>query len=424
MDDNLRRFSKALKQFHDRSRLLAFGEYHPKTVRLYGLASDPQHFDLAKDAIETHWPGARVETETGSPNGEAVHLLLHPWPYLNETIEREFQPVKRRFYNARWRAGKQRSFVLFRNLELWRANPRDALLRRALQPLFQSLDRRCARRDDAVLDREVFPALETLRTAGARPRCEHERARAVFQVPRRIRFCPDCGIGFSSIEDQRACAPDLYGEAYATGGRFAGMREFIRYSREQGERVKDYFGSLGFSIERPGSEKPSVLDFGCGNGRFAHLFAEAGWLYAGIDTSEENIRFARSLAESMGVQSKCRFISGEFARSPLSAERPWDFIFLSHVLEHVEAPRELLAMLRRHTNAGGHLYIEVPNALDYTWSQHHRGYRNVEHLWDFTPDALMQIVTDAGWREAKVSFDPDRNAYPYIALLAVNSGKG
>jgi len=60
-------------------------------------------------------------------------------------------------------------------------------------------------------------------------------------------------------------------------------------------------------------KNPTVLDIGCGAGRYSVALARMGAvLVVGIDFSHPMISRARRLAESGGVQKKCEFICGNF----------------------------------------------------------------------------------------------------------------
>ena len=63
-----------------------------------------------------------------------------------------------------------------------------------------------------------------------------------------------------------------------------------------------------------GKERPTVLDVGCGNGRFARLLAQEGLTasYTGVDGDETLLQLARkSTANLAGVD--CRFITADLA---------------------------------------------------------------------------------------------------------------
>lgn len=61
-----------------------------------------------------------------------------------------------------------------------------------------------------------------------------------------------------------------------------------------------------------------ILDVGCGSGQYAVSFARSGAReVVGIDISSTMLEMARSLAEKKGVSQHCRFVQGEFMRTPM-----------------------------------------------------------------------------------------------------------
>ncbi len=126
-------------------------------------------------------------------------------------------------------------------------------------------------------------------------------------------------------------------------------------------------------------EGQRVLDFGCGPGLFARLFARAGASVIGIDTNASHLDAARRLAAKDGVSGRCEFrilsLPVEGGLESLAAER-FDRIFLSDVLMFYfysyDAsldldPIDLLTRLRALLAPGGRIEILEPNGV--FWQQ-------------------------------------------------------
>ena len=65
----------------------------------------------------------------------------------------------------------------------------------------------------------------------------------------------------------------------------------------------------------------SLLDAGCGSGRYAIPAAKAGASHVlGLDFSEPMLALARQKAEAEGVGSACRFVNGDLLTYPLAAK--------------------------------------------------------------------------------------------------------
>jgi len=98
----------------------------------------------------------------------------------------------------------------------------------------------------------------------------------------------------------------------------------------------------------------SILDFGCGKGRFLGLAKRKGWEVMGVETSMSRASFAR---RSYGLT-----VSSDYYEAGLIAEKPFDVITLFHVLEHLPDPKVLVgALIEDNLSPNGRVVIEVPN---------------------------------------------------------------
>jgi 2-polyprenyl-3-methyl-5-hydroxy-6-metoxy-1,4-benzoquinol methylase len=125
-----------------------------------------------------------------------------------------------------------------------------------------------------------------------------------------------------------------------------------------------------------------------------------GFTVKGVEVSQWASAYAREekgLDVVPGTLEEARF-----------ADACFDVVVLNHVLEHVEAPKPLLAEIRRILKDDGLLAIGVPNAgslmatlIGARWAS----WRPEQHLWHFTPDTLAALLKTVGFdvihREAK-----------------------
>ncbi|MEM7350845.1 MAG: methyltransferase [Acidobacteriota bacterium] len=109
----------------------------------------------------------------------------------------------------------------------------------------------------------------------------------------------------------------------------------------------------------------SVLDAGCGNGRFAHFLARRltpGWHYVGLDSCRELLDIAARRLEGVAPADFEAFdlLNDDLGRH-LSG-RHFDLVALFGVLHHVPgsgARRALLASLTQHLRPGGLLAVSI-----------------------------------------------------------------
>ena len=89
--------------------------------------------------------------------------------------------------------------------------------------------------------------------------------------------------------------------------------------------VQSVFDPLGRSLHRPPHVGATLLDFGCGDGRFLAFAREMGWNVMGVDFDQKAV----ATAQSLGLDVRC----GGF--EVLDANHKYDAITMSHVIEHI-----------------------------------------------------------------------------------------
>ena len=128
---------------------------------------------------------------------------------------------------------------------------------------------------------------------------------------------------------------------------------------------------------RPGG---SILDVGSGRGELMDLLAGGGYTVSGCDLDEECLRLSRRFGPATKVDIE--------KITPDTFDQQFDCIVMSHVLEHLENPRQTLGRLAMFSK--GLMIIAVPNPyyLQFVFRSLLRtkiDYVNVKHLysWDW-----------------------------------------
>lgn len=138
----------------------------------------------------------------------------------------------------------------------------------------------------------------------------------------------------------------------------------------------------------------TVLDFGCGWGRFVALGALLGFEAYGVD---------RSTARLNGTKSPGRiFTSLEEYRERIA--KPPHAVTLFEVLEHLEDPLSILRDIHAELRPGGVLVVEVPNCdrlRAITTAQDLGMADGIDHINAFTPKSLTQLVRRAGFEPVR-----------------------
>ncbi|MGE0480985.1 MAG: class I SAM-dependent methyltransferase [Phycisphaerae bacterium] len=138
------------------------------------------------------------------------------------------------------------------------------------------------------------------------------------------------------------------------------------------------------------SDRPALLDIGCGTGVFLDEARAAGFATAGVEVSA----YAAARAAARGLRVRA---------APIEAlvlpERAFDYVTIWDVIEHVRHPRQLVEEAVRALRPGGVLALSTGDVT--SWCARLSGarwhlYNLPEHLFFFSPDALRRLLHDAG----------------------------
>jgi len=172
--------------------------------------------------------------------------------------------------------------------------------------------------------------------------------------------------------------------------------------------------ALGSFFER----ERKVLDFGCGEGcllvELASDFPTSNFL--GFDPSPA-AQTGSKKAAALGLDNVS--ISGS---KKIAENGPYDLVIASHVVEHL-IDLDLLELLNAHLADEGLLYLEVPNANQYT--SHERReflyYFDRLHVNHFTPQSLARLCANYGLgylKHFEYAFPyRDGGEYPALGML-------
>lgn len=143
-------------------------------------------------------------------------------------------------------------------------------------------------------------------------------------------------------------------------------------------------------------EKGPVLDVGCHVGDLLVALKERGLQVAGIEASPSAIARcrARGLDVTQGIIEEVSLPDGAYQT-----------ITLSHVLEHVAQPVDVLRKLYRALSPGGRLVIAVPNRAGLVarlFGPYWHGWDPPFHLVHFDGAALRAVLEAAGFAVDRV----------------------
>ncbi len=211
-----------------------------------------------------------------------------------------------------------------------------------------------------------------------------ETAALNLQPPFAVVRCRRCGLMFMNPRMTSEEYKHYYSSQYFED-------EFDYGDIVQGERIPKFSRRLQQMAKwKPGRGK--LLDVGTATGEFLDQARRDGWQVFGTEVSE----YAAGVAKN---KFQLDLYVGQVEHSSY-AEKSFDIIHMSHVLEHVPDPRATLKALYRLLKDDGLLIIEVPFELhnSFVWMAQHTGrfrppqHASMHHTYFYTPQSLKKLM--------------------------------
>lgn len=201
-----------------------------------------------------------------------------------------------------------------------------------------------------------------------------------------------------------------YGTRYLPESAIGTLMGFLFPRQRQSQDVEFRYLPKPLSGQR-------LLDLGCGNGGFLVSARDAGWTVTGLDPDPAAAAVAR--ARGLDVRTGSLEVLD-------NASSCFDAITLSHVIEHMHAPRQALDSVHRLLRPGGVVYIDTPNIDSKGASEFGRNWRGLEpprHLVLFTPDSLAALLQETGFIDIDMKRRPSVSFPMYLSSLRMSQGR-
>lgn len=254
-----------------------------------------------------------------------------------------------------------------------------------------------------------------------------------------IRSCSNCGIAWLDPRPVASDIPRLYAR-YCTHDS---NKPEAWIGQLQGEVSRSVLARMGYPLREatgllprclsylpfakrraalavlnlPASETGCLLDVGCGNGEFIEQMRCYGWRVAGVDLDPSAVAYCRNRGLDVS--------NGTIAELPETAQ--YDVIALTHVIEHVSDPIELLRECSKRLRPGtGRAVITTPNlkSLGHRWfGKYWRGLEVPRHFVVFSPGGLRQCVEQAGLNVATMSSETRLAQMIYKNSVCASAGE-
>lgn len=169
------------------------------------------------------------------------------------------------------------------------------------------------------------------------------------------------------------------------------------YYYNRGQSIADLVAPYLTAPSRTG-KAPRVLDIGAGYGHILYALGERfpTAQRSAIEFSDVCVAHLRSIGITVHAGAAEQVLP--------TLEEQFDVIILSHVLEHLLTPGDMLQMIRTRLAPGGLLYIEVPHIpagsekhyIDSVWAPRF----DEPHITFFSPSPLKRMLQTNGFEVA------------------------
>jgi 2-polyprenyl-3-methyl-5-hydroxy-6-metoxy-1,4-benzoquinol methylase len=206
----------------------------------------------------------------------------------------------------------------------------------------------------------------------------------------RLHRCPDCSHLFVSDRVdaevlEKAYDHDFYVQPESGG---EGYRDYLGTLDKRIRGFREWYEPLTTFVGGPGRS----LDFGCAIGAMVKAAQDTGWDAVGYERSQWAAQYGK---DHLGV----RIVTGDGHRDPFAAES-FDLVTMWDVVEHLEQPREILALVSRWLKPDGWLAVNTVDAG--SWGARMAGMRwrhlgAPRHLQYFTRRSLRHLLQTTGY---------------------------
>ena len=215
--------------------------------------------------------------------------------------------------------------------------------------------------------------------------------------------CANCGFYRTRRTYDLKQLETIYSDGYRAEG-FRGVTieevfaKIVQLPFEKSEnkyRIRWFLDRIGTSVTGNVqalslADTKSILDIGAGLGVFLwELLAHQQdlWEPHAVEINAHSVRFLTSLG-----------IACYHSLEDSPHLRDVDVVACIHTLEHMEDPESFLLDTRDALKDGGKLFIEVPDAKEFSYLPPDHDEFNSCHITFFTPETLMWLVNGTGYK--------------------------
>lgn len=156
----------------------------------------------------------------------------------------------------------------------------------------------------------------------------------------------------------------------------------------------------------------SVLEIGCGSGRYAlHIAETARCRVVGLDLNGEGIRNASALAQRSSLSPQVRFQQCDVSQPLSFADSTFDAVYCNDVLCHIPGRLALLRELQRVLKPGGRLIFSDALVVGGMLSNEELATRSSIGYYLFAPlEENERLIAAAGFQLTRVTDTTEKAA--------------
>lgn len=209
-------------------------------------------------------------------------------------------------------------------------------------------------------------------------------------------------FGWTEPQPSKEELAAYYAQNYRITRQETPNADYIAFMRRRADAQRKFIARYA-----PRLTFESVMDIGCSAGILLERFIGEASRLVGYEPDHHMAAYARRL-----LGDRATILNRDFAGENLAGER-FSLITISHVLEHIRDPEPFLRGLAEHLDAGGLIFLEVPNDPSPCVKLQVSGnIKGLAHLHYFTVDSLGSLVRSCGLREIKMAtYGPGAEAY-------------
>ena len=212
--------------------------------------------------------------------------------------------------------------------------------------------------------------------------------------------CKQCGFTFADNIPSQEFFDAYYQEMakksfYLNTKIFKASDKKSYYSKEMGMRLNHSMQNILDSIP---NRKAKILDIGCYTGELLNLLKLNGFKHlTGVDPAPIAVKLAKERYGLKVIESN--LLDGK-------VKGQYDYIIVTHVMEHIKDLRKFLSALIVLMAPGARIYIESPDAHNFFISdsskylpEHQEAYQqfSLEHINFFSKISLYNLMTGSGF---------------------------